>query len=266
MWDRESTSTRGRASRQPRPRASRGPMAGKVIRTFEGRLGDFFIPGEERSHWLYRLTIIRDDLQFEMGHLKITAEEPDTTDMWHLFYFLRRISVSISDACRVLRHDLPAWVKKCKDALPPDFLKAVKGATQAAEKAVADLEVVRDKIGAHVEPEKADQVIPGAEVVADMPPPPMIDRLVKDHPEWRAKVTIGDEHAAGTCLHQLSVTSFFAIWPEVKDTDTMLAKHAEYKAAIIAALRHVVPMIDFLLWMHWSSNPAIKWSDSASDC
>lgn len=237
-------------------------MAGKKIRTFEGKLGDFLIPGDERSAWVYRLAIIRDDLQFEMSHLRILAEVPTTTDTWHLFYFLRRISVSILDACRIFRHDVPKWIAKHKDA-PKNVQDAIRDAKKGADQAWADLELVRNNIGGHVNPEDAPQVLPSVDGEPDAPlAPPMIDRLVASHPEWVAKVTLGDDAVEGTCLHDLTTTIFGAVWPEIKDTDTMGAKHKEYKTAVITALRHLVPMIDALLWIFWSSNPAIKKTDS----
>lgn len=231
-----------------------------MVRTFEGNLGDFFIPGDERSTWLYRLTIIRDDLRFEMDHLKVVADNPTSADMWSLFYFLRRITLSIADACAVLRHDVPTWFNRRKKEIPQPHRDIVNAAAKAANETWSDLETERNTLGGHIRPQDAPQHPPGdASDAADVA---MIDRLVTTHTGWRAKVTIGDDAAEHTCLHDLSNTSLMSIWPEITDDESLRSKHAAYKALIIKGLSNVVPMIDSILWLFWSSNPAITKTDT----
>ncbi|SRR5229473_2449172 len=117
------------------------------------RLGDLLPHGAPASPWLYRLLLLRDDLDFELRSLAMD-KDAEPIRAWENVYFLRRISVSIAELKSLWTRHVGRMVKRSK--LDPkataEFIRIGKVITETAKK----LEIVRNALGGHVRLSNAD--------------------------------------------------------------------------------------------------------------
>lgn len=207
---------------------------------YRGSLPKLFPPEEESAHWLVRLAMVRHDLRFEVSQVGV-PDEPTREDYFRTTYFLRRISISLLEAERILNHDLGRLLKRGRPEIPREFAAALDELRKSVSDVRPSLEEIRDVIGAHVRP-KSDA----------SGKPSIAEQVLRTHDGWLLDLAIDDETGERTDLHDVGMASFLFAWPDATDDAAVDARHGAYAKAITTAAHGVMNATDILLMAYWS--------------
>jgi hypothetical protein len=223
----------------------------REVETYKATLGDFFPADDKMSPWLMRLAIIRDDLRFEIDGLAL-SEDATNRDTWRCGYFLRKITITLLEAERILNYDLTTALKRRSEDFDPLVANAFRKQAKTVGEHRAALEAVRDYLGAHVRPRPVPHLEGRTE--SDTPPEnvPVEPLVLRKLTAWPAKVVLHTETGRNTDLHELSSTALFFAWPHVDSSIESLAEaHDVYQRVLFACIPAVLHTIDGVLWVFW---------------
>jgi hypothetical protein len=211
-----------------------------------GTLAKLFPPDHPDSPWLFRLAIIRDDIEWELRNLPLRRED-GPEQVWRCTYFLRRLSVSILEARDVLAHEVSEAIKRPADEAMARLAPHIREAVKVVAVAVEAIKPLRNVVGAHVRPQNADPQGPKA----DRPRPPVEAQVLRNAAgsEVAALVSLWDSGA--TTFRGLTVLAPVLPWPEDASDQAMARRHEVLSRAIRKATGNVLAVIDALLLRHW---------------
>lgn len=126
---------------------------------FKGKLAELFPADDPRTPWLLRLAMIGDDLRFELMSAFSLNKDSTADDTWKAAYFIRKITVTLSEAGNIFRSDVPAWIKTLRNP-DPRFLEAMKVVLKLVNETRPEIDRIRNGIGGHVRPDKIEKLQP----------------------------------------------------------------------------------------------------------
>jgi hypothetical protein len=85
------------------------------LRSYPRLLDQLFPPENPYSPCMWRLAIIRDDIDWELNNQIVATKRAATTNdfaaLWEFGYFLRRLSISVLEAKHVFDRDITRMLK-----------------------------------------------------------------------------------------------------------------------------------------------------------
>ncbi len=163
------------------------------------RLGDLLPADDPNSQWMFRLWILRDDIDFEVRGL---ALEPDGAPIriWDNFYFLRRLAVSISEVRNIWRAHVVRNLGTLK--LTAEEKAELDRVGEVIERTAETLTPLRDALGGHVRPSNAVQ---GPDKAT------FEEALLRKFAHWTGPIAIGADNPRLTNFRGLTAAALPAI-------------------------------------------------------
>jgi hypothetical protein len=220
------------------------------------RLGDVLPFDDPNSPWLYRLMLLRDDIDLEVRSLALEASD-EPIKAWRTVYFLRRLSVSIDEVNSLWARHIGKIVKKSKLAseTKAELVRIGKVISETAGK----LEVVRNSLGGHVRISNADPDKPRRRPrllrrlmklcwwLPDWEEDRFERRMLKEFADWTGPMLLDLKNRRRTNFRGITVTSlFFATGTH--DLAAAMAWHSNL--SVLKACGDILAAIDGLLYMH----------------
>jgi hypothetical protein len=217
-------------------------------RGYQSTLGRLFPLADPRSPAMWRLAIIRDDIDFEVNGVAV-PEEADDERMWQHGYFLRRLSVSILEAKNVFVGELAPMLKESAGLLGGVMREPVENLAAELQRIEPMIAPLRDAFGAHVRPNNANPDRKTTEAY-DV-------RGLRTHANWEATVTLNKLTPIGTTYREFTKMAYLFAWPEVVDEATLMKHATELQPLIAKASADVAAAIDGVLYAFWLDLKAI---------
>lgn len=214
-----------------------------MMRLRQMKLGKVFPPDDPLSVPMLRLAVLREDVVFELLHLDANREAGDFDRgdvVCTVAYFVRRLAISISSIKDVLvgAQDIGKLLKHDDD--PHGLLTDVKRARKAIEPLMRQLQPIRDKVSAHMNPT-------------------FCEKVVNNHAEVKGMMQFGD-HVKSNFYRLPYMVAFYASHGEVdlenkEQTEAQLRKVAK---AIHAGTQNALEAIDGLLAHFWRKHRVLS--------
>lgn len=202
------------------------------------RLQEFFPSDDPESAWLLRLMIIRDDLKFEVENLGLPADA-DGQRVWQTVYFLRRITITLTEARAILAHKAGPFLKRADGDAYRALAPHVRDTVAALDTFLPPLANVRNALGAHVRPQNAEGAEEGVE-----------GRVLANHPKLEGTVHILGP-TRDVSYRELSTTALLFAWPDADDDEKIEQRNVELQQAVLGSTGDVFRIVDALLGVHW---------------
>ncbi|MBK6917723.1 MAG: hypothetical protein IPH07_10010 [Deltaproteobacteria bacterium] len=202
---------------------------------FSGKLIDFFPSTDERSAWMLRLAILRDDMGHELGKLGVRQDASDE-ETWVSSYTLRKIAITIAEVRRLFGTQVATWLKKSRSRYSPAFLKQFAEFRRRIDAGYNATKTIRDKLGAHLD-------------LCEDP-----EAVISAHAKLPCRARIDLSNAANTSLRPLTINSLLFATPEAKTLKEVQELQSKTAQAVIQAISPIVHGIDTLLYIFWNEN------------
>jgi hypothetical protein len=213
-------------------------------RGYPRRLGKLFPCENPYSPAMWRLAIIRDDIDREVEGTFLPGM-PHEDPNWEHAYFLRRISISVLEAKNLIVHDIPKMLEEQPLQKSRHDFVVEKIRTLQTLLAEADelLEPFRQGIGGHVRPNNANperETTDAYEV-----------RGLRTLAAWPGTLTLDRNTEFGTSYRDFTKLSILFVWPEVTDDDSLKRKLEVFIPKVGAVASALQAMIDGILYAFW---------------
>jgi hypothetical protein len=218
-------------------------------RGYKSTLGRLFPHKDPRSPAMWRLAIIRDDLDHEVQSMVAPFDTDDDEGPWTHAYYLRRLCVSLLEAKNVLDTEVGPTLKKSRGPLRDVLRKPIAKLSAGLAKIEPTLRPLRDALGAHVRPNDANPDRSNSESY-DV-------RGLRAHAEWPAKITFNKLTPVGTSYRGFTAISFLFAWPDVTDHESLLERANTFYEPIAVLSSEVAMAIDGVLYAFWLDLKAI---------
>ena len=217
------------------------PNATQFIRR---RLQEFFPPDDPESAWLLRLMIIRDDLKFEVENLGL-PEDADAQRAWQTVYFLRRMTITLTEERAILGHNASRFLKRADGDAHKVLSPHVRDTVNALDTFLPPLEDVRNALGAHVRPQNVEGAADDVE-----------GKVLANHPKLEGTIHILGP-TKDVSYRELSITALLFAWPDADDDEKIEQRNVQLQQAVLQSTGDVLRTIDALLGIHWWKHGAI---------
>lgn len=245
--------------RPPTRRPSRGHMGEDMIRrakqggfainrrSYRRTFGRLFPADNPHSAAMYRLAIIRDDIDFEIEGVTLTGD-PDVERFWRHNYFFRRLTRSIDEAKHLFVHDIPLML----DGPPLENvnMEVLREATDKVKSALETLTVqlkpYADAVGGHVRPSSARDKDEETEEIFNT-------RALAARAQWEGDVDLDRAHGIGSSFRGFTAIAFLFPWPDVNTVEAVAAKLGDpgWKVPESSVeLLHAIDAVLFAFWLH----------------
>jgi hypothetical protein len=124
-------------------------------RGYRCTLSRLFPHGDPRSPAMWRLAIIRDDLDHEVQSM-VAPSDADDEAPWNHSYYLRRLCISLLEAKSVFDADLGPMLKNANGPLREVMRKPIASLSGRLAKSEPMIRNLRNALGAHVRPNDAN--------------------------------------------------------------------------------------------------------------
>jgi hypothetical protein len=220
------------------------------LRHFTRKLRELFPYDNEYSAALWRLAVVRDDIDRELDGIAIPADA-DEERVWEHCYFLRRLTVSILEAKSLIDQQVSKMLKyqARRNSGRARMHEAVKALMERLSDAEALLRPMRDAFGGHVQPNAANPD-PNTTESYDV-------RGLRTYAESDVTVTFNTRSTLGTNYRNLTKVAYLHAWPDVVDAATLLARTDEFQAGL-RVVRGLLSTIDAVLYAFWIDRDVIE--------
>jgi hypothetical protein len=205
-------------------------------------LGQLFPHADPRSPAMWRLAIIRDDLDFEVNGVAIPEEADAAERVWQHSYFLRRLSISILEAKNVFVAEMEPMLNESGGLLGGGMREPVVALASRLREIEPMIKPLRDALGAHVRPNNAnpDKTSETYDVLG-----------LRAHAKWEGTITLNRVSLIGTTYREFTQAAYLFAWPDVTDDDALVKHAAEFQPMITRATAEVARAIDGVLYAFW---------------
>lgn len=197
------------------------------------RLGDLLPADDPNSPWLFRLWILRDDIDFEVRGLAMEGDA-EPIKVWENFYFLRRLAVSICEVRNVWRKEVPTNLAALE--LATEEHAEMERVSDIIERTAEALQPLRDALGGHV---RLTNAVEGPDK------PTFEERCLRNFADWTGPIAIGVDNPRLTTFRGLTSAALPAILGH-DDTSKLQKWHEDLD--ILSACGNIMAAIVFLAY------------------
>ncbi len=211
----------------------------------KARVGDLFPANDERSPWMFRLAVLRDDVDYEVKTLFSLRHDSSTADSWRTVYHLRRLTVTILEARDIFRAQVQPWVgrnKRDPGKVPPKMKKLVDFVVRKLVDAELYLEPIRNGLGGHVKPRSAHH---GTAVVDTVEA-----TVLENHKDTVTTMIVSDD-GESTAFHDLTTHALIWVWADVTTDQQYADKHWHLHQILLCCASSIRQAADELLLGFW---------------
>jgi hypothetical protein len=215
-------------------------------RGYQRTLGRLFPHDNPYSPAMWRLAIIRDDIDRELCGIGLPSESDDDR-VWEHGYFLRQLSVSVLEAKSLIDHDVSKMLKDrpLKNTRHEVVVERVAELRTQLAQAEELLRPIRNGLGGHVRPNRANpEKDTGATESYDV-------RGLRTHAEWPGTITRNKTSSIGTSYREFTKIAILFVWPEVMDDVSLMKKLAEFTPRVVQTTAMLQAGIDGVLFAFW---------------
>ena len=129
------------------------------IVTMRVRFDQFFPPEHPHTPWLYRLAVLRDDLNYELENMTLKPDAPPL-EVWRCVYVLRGLVVTIHELKNIFANEVRLYMESLAGKIPRETTEWFEETRRVAEEANQAVLPIRDKLGGHVRPSNTSKGYP----------------------------------------------------------------------------------------------------------
>jgi hypothetical protein len=221
----------------------------------ERSLVQLFPPDNPDSSTMWRLAVVRDDIGWEYDNQAAAlagAGGGNSDSMWEWVYFMRRMSISVLEAKRLVDAEVTGRLKRQsrRHKHREPLYKSIVKMTHKLDGLSTMLEPIRNSIGAHVRPDDAN---PAKGTT------PYEVRGLETHKGTRGVIRVNAKGKMyGSSYRDFTKLSFLFAWPDVTDNDTLQSKSQTFVIPLAETTSHLLVAIDAVLYTFWLDIRAIE--------